>query len=36
MEKLSFEFFNECTSLSDAAKKIFGRGNYRDCEKIKI
>lgn len=32
---LNFEFFNECTSLSDAARKIFGRDNYRDCEKIK-
>lgn len=36
MENLSFEFFNECTSLSDAARKLFGRDNYRDCEKIKL
>ena len=32
---LSFEFFDKCTSLNDAARKIFGRDNYRDCEKIK-
>ena len=35
MENLSFEFFDKCTSLSDAARKIFGRDKYRDCEKIK-
>lgn len=33
--ELNFEFFDKCTSLSDAARKIFGRDNYRDCEKIK-
>lgn len=33
--ELNYEFFNNCTSLSDAARKIFGRDNYRDCEKIK-
>lgn len=36
MENLNFEFFDNCTSLNDAAKKIFGRDNYRDCEKIKL
>ena len=35
MLELNFEFFDKCTSLSDAARKIFGRDNYRDCEKIK-
>lgn len=36
MDNLNFEFFDNCTSLNDAAKKIFGRNNYRDCEKIKL
>ena len=36
MDDLNFEFFDNCTSLSDAARKIFGRDNYRDCEKIKL
>ena len=36
MDNLNFEFFNNCTSLNDAARKIFGRDNYRDCEKIKL
>lgn len=35
-EKVDFKFFDNCSSLSDAARKIFGRDNYRDCEKIKI
>lgn len=35
MEKLSYDFFDKCSSLNDAARKIFGRDNYRDCEKIK-
>ena len=34
-EKLTYDFFNECTSLSDAARKLFGRDNYRDGEKVK-
>lgn len=29
------EFFETCTSLNDAARKIFGKTNYRLCEKIK-
>lgn len=33
--EINFEFFDSCTSLSDAARKLFGRDNYRDCEKIK-
>lgn len=33
--EINFEFFDKCTSLSDAARKIFNRDNYRDCEKIK-
>ena len=33
---LNYEFFDKCTSLSDAARKLFGRDNYRDGEKIKI
>lgn len=36
MENLNYEFFDNCSSLSDAARKIFGRDNYRDCEKIKL
>ena len=32
---INYEFFDTCTSLNDAARKIFGRDNYRDCEKIK-
>lgn len=31
-----YEFFEKCTSLNDAARKIFGKTNYRLCEKIKI
>ena len=31
MDNLNFEFFDNCTSLNDAARKIFGRDNYRDC-----
>lgn len=36
MNDINYEFFDGCTSLSDAARKLFGRSNYRDCEKIKI
>lgn len=36
IEELNYEFFNQCTSLSDAARKLFNRANYRDGEKIKI
>lgn len=36
MDNLNFEFFDNCTSLNDAARKIFGRDNYRDCEKVKL
>ena len=35
MDNLSYNFFNECVSLSDAARKIFGKDDYRTCEKIK-
>lgn len=35
MENLNYDFFDNCSSLSDAARKIFGKDNYRDCEKIK-
>ena len=35
VESLTYDFFDSCVSLSDAARKIFGRDNYRDCEKIK-
>lgn len=30
-----YEFFEKCTSLNDATKKIFGKTNYRLCEKVK-
>ncbi len=33
--KLSYEFFDGCISLSDAARKIFKKDDYRTCEKIK-
>ena len=33
--ELSYEFFDTCTSLSDAARKIFEKDDYRSCEKIK-
>ena len=32
---IDYEFFDNCSSLCDAARKIFGRDNYRDCEKIR-
>ena len=35
MDEISYEFFDNCTSLSDAARKLFGRDNYRDGEKVK-
>lgn len=33
---INYDFFDSCTSLNDAARKLFGRDNYRDCEKIKV
>ena len=36
MCKYDYKFFNECTSLNDAAIKIFSNDNYRKCENIKI
>ena len=35
MENLDYTFFDKCSSLSDAARKIFGKDDYRTCEKIK-
>lgn len=36
MNEYNYDFFDKCTSLNDAAKKIFNDDNYRKCEKIKI
>lgn len=35
MENLDYTFFDKCSSLSDAARKIFNKDDYRSCEKIK-
>ena len=36
MEKLTYDFFDKCTSLSDCARKLFNKDDYRSCEKIKV
>ena len=36
METIDYTFFNNCVSLSDAARKIFGKDDYRSSEKIKV
>lgn len=36
MENLTYDFFDNCTSLSDCARKLFNKDDYRSCEKIKV
>lgn len=36
MENLTYDFFDKCTSLSDCARKLFNKDDYRSCEKIKV